>query len=159
MGYSKRHGEVLQYLKDTAKFQPADQTVYNFDEMNILRKGSKRKNDFKADYVYKNAWIDVIYYEGWMESLGKFIVYGNQILKDNKQFWIIFYAKGLIEDNHYSLKHSQFERMENDERLLRLREIYLTYKKIAENVLVEKLRDQLRVYDFDPDLSDPLYPI
>jgi hypothetical protein len=104
---------------------------------------------FQADYVFKNAWVDVVYYEGWMESLGEFVVNGNQILNSSQEFWLIFYAKALV--NHRIRKNRQYRGMSDQDFINKQREWYSFLKNFARNVLVKEIKGRVRVWDYESE--------
>ena len=137
------HQEIVDYLK--VKYpNPQPNTFslkYSFDNVENVGQGK-----FMADYVFDGAWVDAIHEEPWMESLGKFIVYGNQIMNEKREFWLIFYAKSLYPKHK---KDGRYNKMTEPEFIQEQRRHYSFYKRIAKRVLIDSIKDRIRVFDYE----------
>ena len=154
---SQFHRDVVAFFED--RFGPSQPKHYTFDI--IGRVGSRA---FQSDYVGAepkcNAWVDVVHDEGWMESLGKFIVYGNELNQANnreKEFWLVFYSRSLHKK--YGGQR-RFKHLDEDGFVVEQRKFYSFLKRSAFNVIDQTLCKRMRVFDYDPQsLPQPLCEI
>jgi hypothetical protein len=84
-----------------------------------------------------------------METLGKFIVYGNQLLKQpsSTQFWLIWNRRPLY-DKYGSNFPSEPDFIKSQRLISR------SFFQFAKQVIIESLHNRIYLYDFE--LGDPI---
>lgn len=138
---SHYHVEVVDYLEKL--YRSTLSRKYSFKDVMEVGRGK-----FQADYVCDKAWIDVVHDEGWMKSLGKFIVYGNQIINEDKEFWLVFYAISLWDKEGGK---GRYKDMSKPEFVTEKQKHYAFYLRTAQNALREVISNRVRVLDYESD--------
>jgi len=156
---SKEHEEIVQYLENKYKNRGSS-SVRDCKLMNVYPKNWEKKWNFKehpnrCDYIIagkknqRKVIVDVVFNEGWMETLGKVIGYVNEIKNINNtcKVWLVFNTNGWVKTG----KSKILKKFKGNKEKYReyCREWCKILKKISLSVIDSRFRSRLKFYDFN----------
>lgn len=146
----KEHEEVIEFLRK--KYGECDDCTLKYIYPPDWSKKWRKERPLSCDYIVntpdKKAIVDVIFNEGWMETLGKVIAYFYEIQEGRQSYelWIITNCKGWLNRPSTSL---QKVCNGNEEKYIDYqRDWYRLLKEISLSVIKPELKTKLRFFDF-----------